>query len=167
MNVKQYEKLIENVLDEAELYSQSAYYLLLGTAAQESGFSYIAQLGAGPAKSFMQIEPASAFDNVFNYINFRDELRGRIWRTSQIPEDFLKRSIDKKVELIEIEKMLERNMAFSILQARIKYFRVPHPIPSNIQGMAKYWKQHYNTEWGAGTEEEFLKNYGRYGLTDL
>ena len=45
--------------------------------------------------------------------------------------------------------------------ARIKYWRVPKklPVENDIEGMAKYWKDYYNTSLGKGTPEKFIKAY--------
>ena len=45
-----------------------------------------------------------------------------------------------------------------IILARLKYKRIPEEIPRTIEGRAAYWKKHYNTVAGKGTEEEYIKN---------
>ena len=57
LNKNQFQNLIEKVLKEFGMYSESATNLLLGTAAQESRFgTYIKQIN-GPACGVFQIEP--------------------------------------------------------------------------------------------------------------
>ena len=38
-----------------------------------------------------------------------------------------------------------------IILARLKYKRIPEEIPNTIEGRAGYWKKHYNSELGKGT----------------
>jgi hypothetical protein len=46
----------------------------------------------------------------------------------------------------------------------VRYIRAPAPLPGqdDLQGLANYWKQHYNTPLGAGTPEEFLDKWPQY-----
>jgi len=47
---------------------------------------------------------------------------------------------------------------------RLHYRRVNAPLPkaNDIQGMADYWKAHYNTVKGKGTPSEFVTHYNQY-----
>lgn len=146
----QLEDLIIRILKEFNLYSQEAVDLLLGTAAQESQFGrYIRQLGNGPALGIFQMEPNTEKDIWENFIKFKPELKTKL---------FNKFHIDKPSS-----ELLEYNLAYQIIMARIHYYRVRESIPKeNLAGLAKYWKQYYNTPLGKGTPEEFIKNYGKY-----
>ena len=54
-NKTQIEDLVERVLKEVDLYSESAVNLILGTIAQESRFgTYLKQVGSGIAKGVIQ-----------------------------------------------------------------------------------------------------------------
>lgn len=135
------------------MYSADAFDLMMGTAAQESLFRYIYQQG-GPALSFWQVEPATAEDNISNFLKFRSVEAAKILQACgmvALPAGDM------------IRKMLERNMAFACAMARVKYYRIKEPIPSSLDGKANYWKQHYNTAGGAGSVEEFKNNYLLYG----
>jgi hypothetical protein len=51
---------------------------------------------------------------------------------------------------------LRKNPRFSIWMARyFVYKRIPHKIPSTIDGRASDWKKYYNTIYGAGTVEHY------------
>jgi hypothetical protein len=45
--------------------------------------------------------------------------------------------------------------------ARIHYYRVAEALPhkDDLEGMAHYWKNYYNTPQGAGTTGEFMNKY--------
>ena len=154
MNTKQFRELIVRpTLTGIDMHSPAAENLLMGTAAQESHFEYIKQLGDGPALGFFQMEPATHDDIWDNYLEYREELG--------------------KATLIEcglsIRPPADRlmwDMRYATAMCRMHYRRVSEPLPdaTDIEGMAAYWKKYYNTAYGAGTKAEFIKNYQKFGL---
>lgn len=142
----QFRDLISRILQsvDAALCSDAAVNLLLGTAAQESKFgTYLRQLGIGPALGVFQIEPAT-----FNWL--RDKYSNRVGYTTVLQG--------------RVAVELEWDIFLSIVIARLRYRVVPAPLPpaDDIEKLAAYWKLYYNTPAGAGTVEEFIKNYERY-----
>ncbi|MDD4291989.1 MAG: hypothetical protein PHX51_07140 [Clostridia bacterium] len=137
---QQLQDLIERTLKERELYSESAVNLLLGTAAQESGFGkFLRQLNHGPALSIFQIERPTF--------------------------EWLKDTYKKKFDLENVEfEEIEWDLKKAILFCRLRYLVVRSPLPDakNIEALAAYWKKYYNTPLGAGTEKEFINNYKKY-----
>ena len=150
-NTKQFTDLIEDTLTRMGLLTSPAVTdLLLGTAAQESGFgTYLRQMG-GPALGVFQMEPATEKDIWINYLRHREDLCSKIIVTTGVA------SPD--------EMQLAGNLLYQIAMCRIHYRRVREPLPEagDIPGLARYWKQHYNTPTGRGTEAEFIANYRRY-----
>jgi hypothetical protein len=148
---KQLKELIEKTLTAIGLHSDSAVNLLLGTCAQESGFGkYLRQLKGGPALGIFQMEPNTFNDHVENYLKYKPELENKI---------------KKFCGITHMKPMyLEWNIAFAICMSRIHYLRVRKglPEPNDIEELAGYWKKYYNTYLGAGTVEEFIKNYNKY-----
>ena len=58
----------------------------------------------------------------------------------------------------------------SALAARLFVLNIPDPIPTTLKEQAKYWKKHYNTELGKGTEQHFIdsaKDIGPVSTNDL
>ena len=55
------------------------------------------------------------------------------------------------VKWTDLEKPL-----YSGLAARLYLSNIPEPIPSGLDQQARYWKKHYNTEAGKGTEKGFI-----------
>ena len=139
--------VIKPTLLEIDMHSEAAEVLLLGTAITESGLKYLRQHGDGPARGVYQIEPATMHDVWLNYLAHRSSLEAKI--QSMIPP------CDKKM----LEEQLVTNLAYSTAIARICYFRKPDPMPKedDIEGLAAYWKQHYNTPLGAGKVEHFIE----------
>lgn len=148
MDRRQLADLTRRVLLGMGLYSREAMWLLLGTAAQESGLGrYVRQLGGGPALGIFQMEPGTFEDIVRHVLGRRLELRRRLMKVAGV--DGL-RSGD-----------LEFNLALAIGMARLHYWRVAEPIPGDLPGWARYWKRYYNTPAGKGTVEEFEGNFRR------
>ena len=54
--------------------SKDAVDLVIATGIVESRYEYIRQMGDGPARSFWQVEPASAVDNLAHYLKHRKGL---------------------------------------------------------------------------------------------
>ncbi|HNP65787.1 MAG TPA: hypothetical protein PKH39_17780 [Woeseiaceae bacterium] len=144
--------VVRPALKAVELHSGDAEALVMGTAAQESHFEYVRQLGGGPALSFFQMEPATHDDIWENYLRFRPQISGLV-RTA----------IDYGNEGRPSAERLLWDMRYSAIMCRLQYRRFPDLLPSehDIWAMAALWKRRYNTQGGAGTEQEFVDNYRR------
>lgn len=132
------------------LYSDSAVNLMLGTCAQESHMgTYIRQIGGGPALGIYQTEPATHEDVWENYLKYRPALAATVLAIAP-------RNVNNLINSTEY--------ATSI--ARLVYARVHESLPpaGNIQALASYWKQYYNTPSGKGCIADFILNYQRYVL---
>jgi hypothetical protein len=154
MNTRQLRELIiEPTLKDLKLYSESAVNLLLGTAAQESLMGeYIHQVGGGPAKGIFQMEPATETDIWTHYLKYKPELADRV-AALMTPHDIGGGN-------------LVGNLYYATAMARIHYLRKKESLPhhQDVEGMARYWKIHYNTIHGKGTVEEFIHNYQKHVL---
>ena len=146
LNRKQFEAAIREVLATAprSIDGDAAVRLLLGTAAQESGFgTYLKQI-SGPACGVFQIEPTTAE-----------------WLEDSARQDF-------KLWLLpfraghSIPWALKYHLDYSIAMCRMRYLKVKEPIPHTLERQAAYWKQYHNTAQGKGTIEEYISNYKKY-----
>ncbi len=134
-------------LDSIGLWSPAAGRLLLGTAITESGLTWLAQKGGGPARGVYQIDPATHDDIWANYLAYRDQLANRVSRLAgQRPR----------------HEQLAWNLGYATAIARLVYYRRPEPLPpaDDLAGLARYWKAHFNTALGAGAPEDFLTRAG-------
>lgn len=124
--------------------SPEARALLAGTVAVESAGGRWLHQKQGPAIGIFQMEPATHDDIWNNYIAHR-------------PQAFI------RIERRHPEAM-HWDLRYSAIMARIHYLRVPEPLPlpSDVEGMGLYWKNHYNTLLGAGTVAKFVKAYREY-----
>lgn len=126
-------------------------HLLMGTAAQESRFRYLKQLGSGPALGLFQMEPAT-----FRDLWDRIVLRSTVGREVQ---EFLVPGVAPLSQLVW-------NLHFACAMCRIHYYARSFSMPDLEVGkrpdprvLGGIWKQHYNTAMGKGTVEEFVRNY--------
>lgn len=152
-------------------YSENAVYLLLGTALQESGLRAFRQYGNGPALGLLQLEPATHQDIWENYLIYRESLTSSI--LSLVPPSYLtgtaKRPMPGTPRPGEEEIVLQipqpdcviSFLFYAVIMARIQYRRSPMAIPDkeDIRGLARIWKQAYNTHKGKGVEIEFEEKY--------
>lgn len=144
--------VIRPTLQYLALWSNTAEDLLLGTAIQESHCGYYLTQQQGPALGIYQIEPATHIDLWKNYLNYRPLLASKL-KLLQSPQYFLG----------HIHEELITNLAYATAMARVIYYRVKQPLPSenNLAALAQYWKQHYNTPKGKGRASDFISNYQR------
>ena len=143
--------VIRPTLTHLELWSQAAEVLLLGTVLTESGLRYLKQKGNGPALGLYQIEPVTHEDIWRSYLDKRKnrKLKANVtWLTSRAP----------------LEEQLINNLSYATAISRVIYWRKPEQLPEayDLEGLAKYWKVHYNTYLGAGKEEHFVKKVTPY-----
>lgn len=150
------ELVVRPTLKGLGLHSYAAEQLVMGTITQESRAEYLKQLGKGPALGIAQMEPATHRDIWVNYLAYRKDLKAllvgimsgeasKVLSSTGIPPDF---------ELIG-------NLPYAVAMCRVHYLRVKESLPAagDVGGLARYWKRHYNTIQGAGTEAEFIRNY--------
>ena len=131
-------------------HSLAAEQLILGTAIQESDLVHRRQLGGGPGRGLLQMEPATHDDIWANFLNYRVELADRVSALRSVP------SADGIEEL-------ECNDRYAVAMARVHYLRVPAALPKvgDLGAMAAYWKRYYNTMMGRGREEQFVNKWRR------
>ncbi len=151
INIPQFRELvIRPALEVVNGYSEAAEELVLGTAIQESRLQYLKQLGGGPALGVFQMEPATHDDIWNNYLAYRQELA-----------DLVQMLAAPNGGNHPTANELIGNLWYAAAMCRVHYRRVPEPLPDagDVPGMAAYWKEHYNTFEGAGTEEEYEENW--------
>ena len=144
------ELIIQPALKELGMYSESAEELLVLTCAVESKLgTYIKQYPTGPAMGIYQMEPATYVDIWKHYLRYNKELfdkvRSQFGCYSSNPERMI------------------YDMRAATVFARLHYRRVPKALPAadDIEGLAVYWKLHYNTNKGAGTVEKAVTIYNK------
>ena len=143
------ELVIVPALAKIDLFSPEAVALVLGTACVESQCGeYIKQIGTGPTLGIFQIEPATYHDLQCNFLEYRSELKAKLMALY--------------CEGMSAEENLTCNLMFQATVCRLIYYRAPEAIPTDLAGMADYWKKYYNTSKGKGTPEKFMAAYKRY-----
>ena len=144
-------EVIDPTLDKLELGGESAADLMLGTAIHESKLVSRAQIGGGPALGLYQVEPKTHDDVWANFLAYKPGLATKV------------------LQLLGDENPLhglQYNDAYATAIARMKYFRAEKredlPSAGDIDGMATYWKDYYNTKRGKGTEDEFVRDWNQF-----
>ena len=137
--------------------SEDAITFIHEIGAVESGYKYLRQLGDGPARSFWQVEPLSAIDNLEHYLKHRKSLMGECAEASLVDLKHWQNNNDKLWADI-----LEKNISAAIVHCRLKLWRIPKSLPNTLEGRAKQWKKYYNTEQGKGTEEKYIDTVKEY-----
>ena len=155
ISIKQMRSLIKSVCTKMgdKFASDDAVSLVLATGIVESRYEYVRQMGNGPARSFWQVEAATAVDNLAHYLKHRKSLMGKCAEASLVDLKHWQ-SYDEKLW----EEILEKNIAAGIIHCRLKYWRIPKRMPSSIEGQADYSKKYYNTEGGKGDPEHFVES---------
>lgn len=151
-DLRQY--VIKPVLKHINLWSDAAENLLLCTAAHESHLGHYLKQVRGPALGIYQIEPATHKDVWVNYLAYRNDLVSKVKSlTSSINSNAL-----------PADDQLITNLAYATAIARLIYQRAPDALPDadDIDGLANYWKQYYNTPLGKGTTDDFITHYHQY-----
>ncbi|GAN65690.1 hypothetical protein [Acetobacter orientalis] len=122
----------------AGLNSLSAQQGVLGIGLKESGYTYLRQLGTGPALGFWQMEPATHDDLWRNFIRYHPELQAALSRLLN--------------GTAPTAQALVTNPLYAAAMCRVHLLRQPDPLPAanDATAWAAYWKQHYNTPGGAG-----------------
>lgn len=139
--------IVAPALHQLDLYSLAAEQLVMGTAAAESGFRYLRQIGGGPALGLWQMEPATYIDLINNYLFYKTDLRERLMPLqARVPAGFAQ---------------LPSNHMYAAAMCRVHYrrFKAPLPPAGAVERLGEYWKKYYNTEKGAGTFEHFVEAY--------
>lgn len=136
--------LIKNTLKNYNLYSDESFELVYGTIIQES------------LRGKYRRQQTKLWKYNVHALGICQVEKGTFDWLSQI-------YVGKFPELAKIQFIdLAYNDEISILLCRLRYLRDPNPIPSNLEGRAKYWKRIYNTTAGKGKPEEFIENYKKY-----
>ncbi|HAS6480579.1 TPA: hypothetical protein GRR64_23770 [Vibrio parahaemolyticus] len=154
MDAKQLTTLVVRpTLKQLGLYSRSAEQLIVGTIYQESRAKYLKQLGTGPALGVIQMEPATYQDIWNNYLAYKRNLANQITELASMA------SLDE--DMRPDVSQLVTNLSFAVAMCRAHYLRQKPALPAadDIEGLAQYWKDHYNTHLGAGTVDEFKENF--------
>lgn len=131
------------------LGSEAARRLLIGTAVYESGLQALEQ-DRGPARSYFQIEPATAHDVERSML--KDEALAAAVRELQTGQPF------------DLMAQITANPLFACAVARLVYWRAPPPLPAadDLVALGQYYKKFYNTAQGKGTAVGWTRSYQKY-----
>lgn len=163
VNVAQFRsEIVRPALKAANMWSEAAENLVLGTGVQESLLAWVKQRGAGPALGFYQMEPATADDICHRFLSTRSELSMALgkatWPHCAMPTGYSLLSKN------DIARLLVEDMRFATIMCRLRYWMMPDPLPAanDIDGLSQYYKKYYNTVLGKATPGEWVERYRKY-----
>jgi len=147
LGIPDIQKCIRMYLEPLKMWSLGAENLLIGTAVQESHLGkWLEQMEDGPAVGIFQMEPRTYKDILKNVVP------AFVKHTGLSKDDFPKNA-----------EILKYDIRLAIISARYYYARFKEKLPhcTDIYGQARYWKKYWNTEKGAGTEDQYIENVAR------
>ncbi len=146
--------IIEPVLEAMYMSSPRATQMLLGIAAVESDMTQNLKNTICSSLGPWQIEKKT-FEDIKDRYLMRDD--------KQQLRDDVENVCGVKLENLPFEELLT-NFKLGAAFARIRLWWVSTPLPeaNDVEGMAEYWKAHYNTALGAGAEQDFVDKYNKY-----
>ena len=146
--ISEIKEIAEYALYKLDCYSDDALALVVRTGMAESGYRALRGYGeVNPAIGFWQIEPATMYDIMRNYLVYRPKY-------SKAME-----GLGMELRGEDIEMSVMANMAVQAALCRLHYRRDSKPIPSwdDLEAQGEYWKRVYNTIKGRGTVKHFIK----------
>lgn len=147
--------VVRPALKQTGLWSEVAECLVLGTAAVESGFQYLKQVG-GPALGVYQMEPRTHEDLWENYLKWRMELNSLVRGFScvSVMPGLARPAADE----------LCWNLRYATVMCRVQYLRSSRmlPVRARVESLADYWKTVYNTVAGKGVARDFVEAYNQF-----
>lgn len=156
MDINQLQEcIIQPTLKPLNLWSIEAESLLCSTVAQESlGGRFVKQTGlANGALGIFQMEIAT-HDN--------------LWRTKLSQPQRLP-LVKSMLELFGFKRKPDAtdmiwHLGYAAFMARFHYLVVSYPLPAydDLTAQWQYYKRWWNTELGAATEVQFMKNVKKY-----
>lgn len=129
---------------------RGAEQLLMGTAAVESSFTYLAQKG-GPALGLWQMEPATYDDIWMNFLSFR---------IRKLNGGALDAAVNGWTGIVPNASRLAWDLRHAAAMARVQYSRAPEPLPAadDLEAMDHIYLLRYNAG-GKSTPGEFTAAY--------
>jgi len=144
------EYVIRPALQRIGMWDEAGEQLVYGTGLVETGYNCIDQLtpGPGPAYGPWQMEEPTHYDIWTNFLP---------GQSANLRQSLLQMA-GFGAEVSPPVTALHGNWFYAAAMCRIRYRRVPAPLPApgDASAMAAYWKQWYNTPKGAGTIERAL-----------
>lgn len=149
MQYGQLKEAIVKILQKVQLpINEDVVNMISEVACVESNCGdYIKQIN-GPACGIFQIEPNTAKDILNNFLAFRTQYKNKVMSTY--------------INSMSLEENLMYNLAFSVVMCRAFFLRISESIPSTVEKRAEYWKKYYNTVYGKGTVEDYIRKVEKY-----
>ena len=150
--------VVTPVLDYLELGGKRAINMVTGTFLAEGyagGYTYLKQLGNGPALGPEQMEPATYSDIWKNFLSApkRSALAARLRNIAG--------SFSTDGNGIPKPEVLTGNLFYAAAMCRVFYLRIPEALPfaNDATVMANYHKRYYNTLTGKAVAADNIARF--------
>ena len=131
------------------VYTLAHLQIGFDTAAQESGFKDVRQMGGGPALGPWQMEPGTHASLWANYVAYRPRVRAALLGllgAQPVPPP---------------AEIMLTNLPYAAAMMFCRYLDAPGEIPLDLEGQAEYYVRNYNAG-GKATVAEYLSNHARF-----
>ena len=91
---------------------------------------------------------------------------GKAKERIDVANKFLKEKLGREdFDIMNLDLTKEsHNPYIGATLARLGLSSIPESVPEDLEGQAKYWKDHWNTKAGAGTPEHFISQSEAHGM---
>ena len=129
--------------------SPAAERLVLGSMVYESRLVWLRQLAGGPAMGLGQMEPNTFHD---------------LWKRAAFSKELFQVLRGCLCSFLAPVEQMTGNLYLQVAMCRLLYWYAPGalPGPSDVAGLANYYKQHYNTSLGKGSPDGWVHDYHLY-----
>lgn len=144
--------VIRPTLQGLGLGGPAAERLVLATAAHESHCgTFLRQIRNGPALGIYQMEPATHNDIAVRWPPRHEDVYQRMLRLCGPSFDSAR---------------LVYDLRYATAMCRLRYYMAPQALPEadDWEGLARMWKDVYNTRLGKGTVPQFLADCRDFGV---
>jgi hypothetical protein len=159
MQFRELESIVANTLSVFEglggaKYSDDAVDLLVMIACHESLLGKYTKQVNGPALGIYQMEPFTHADLYKNFISKNQKLDFAVSKFLPSQHSL----VDKSTHA----ELLQTDVRYATIMARVFFMRFKDPIPKDDVGKAEYCKKYWNTELGKATVASYLNDYQRF-----
>lgn len=151
-------EIVKSALEYIDLGGSRAINQVTGTFLAEGyagGYTYVKQLGNGPAVGAMQMESATYNDIWKNFLSAPKRANLAI-ALKQLAGDW-----DTDNNGIPYPDVMKGNILFAAAMCRVFYLRVPTvlPLANDASAMAQYHKKYYNTAKGKAVWQDNVDRF--------
>ena len=143
--------------------AHKAFQMVIGTACAETGLGTYRDNYLKEGRGLYQFDKIRVVD-ICEYILRNSELHDKIDVEFGFKISDLCHYENEKLNVDLMMAVLDLSPLVSTVLCRVGYMMKPEPLPKidDTQAQSRYWKKHWNTEAGKGTESHYISQYNRH-----